>query len=323
MSPELAEMRYAGRPATKLASDRLSLTVLPTPGGRIISLQLDGTELMYQDPQLIAGSPNVGDAPDVPSLKRERSWQHYGGDKTWLAPQDRWTDELPFLDLDSGTYELEEARGDNTIAVRLTSPICRESGIQVSRTIFLDEAERIRIRLEMTNHTASTVSWGLWDVTQLGGPGRLVMPVRPAPKGLDDVNVYANETRAGREALGRFARRDANTVIVDCHQAEQFKFGTDSREGWLLALLDRGDRTIAFFRSIDTYGGAAYPHPSTSEVFDSETLLYFEMETHGPLIELDPGASYGRAETWSFESFDPARSISDYVRERKGLRKGN
>ena len=29
----------------------------------------------------------------------------WGGDKTWLAPQDRWTDGDPFLDLDSGAYD--------------------------------------------------------------------------------------------------------------------------------------------------------------------------------------------------------------------------
>jgi hypothetical protein len=147
------------------------------------------------------------------------------------------------------------------------------------------------------------------------------MPVDADSTDLDDVLVYSNETRTGREALGRLAKRDANTVVVACHQAEQFKFGTGSRDGWLLALLDRGPRTIAFFREFETDGESPYPHPSTSEVYDSPMLPYFEMETHGPLIELDPGGSYARTETWSFDWFDQARPIPDYVHERTGPRK--
>ena len=323
MSPELAEMRYAGRPATKLASDRLSLTVLPTPGGRIISLQLDGTELLYQDPRLVSEVPELDHALDVPTLKRERGWQHYGGDKTWLAPQARWADELPFLDLDSGEYSLAELQEDGSVGVRLISPICRESGIQVTRTIAIDGTNRIQIRLEMTNHSGAPAAWGLWDVTQLGGPGRFVMPVEAGSTNLDDVHVYSNETRTGREALGRLAKRNGDMVVVKCHQAEQFKFGTNSRDGWLLALLDRRPGTIAFLRHFDTRHGSPYPHPSTSEVYDSPTLPYFEMETHGPLIELDPGGSYARSEKWSFDWFDQGQTIPDYVHQRTGPRKDN
>jgi hypothetical protein len=47
------------------------------------------------------------------------------------------------------------------------------------------------------------------------------------------------------------------------------------------------------------------------------------METHGPLIELDPGGSYARSEKWSFDWFDQGQTIPDYVHQRTGPRKDN
>ena len=62
---------------------------------------------------------------DLHEYKRRVGLLLWGGDKTWLAPQDRWTDGVPFVDLDSGAYEL--SLDPTTGAATVTSPVCREA----------------------------------------------------------------------------------------------------------------------------------------------------------------------------------------------------
>lgn len=59
----------------------------------------------------------------------------WGGDKTWVAPQARWIDRVPFPDLDSGDCELELWPDGHHAMARMTSPVCRETGMQVTRTL--------------------------------------------------------------------------------------------------------------------------------------------------------------------------------------------
>jgi hypothetical protein len=318
LSVRLTETTFAGLPALRLSSDHVALVILPSPGGRIISLQLDGTEIFYIDSFLIGAATSLYAGSEVRAEKRQLGWRHFGGDKTWLAPQGAWTDGLPFLDLDSGAYELNEIRTATTAGVRVASPVCRETGVQVARTIALDKDGTLQMRLELTNRSHDSVSWGLWDVTQVRGPGRILFPIRPASDGLDDVRLYPKETPGGNGAKTRLVKRESDIAIVTCSQTERFKFGTDNREGWMLGLVDRDEGTVGFLRSFDTDSETSYPHGSTGEVYDSDTLPYFEMETHGPRATLAPGQSYARNEEWVLDWFDPTTAISEWLEKARG-----
>ena len=107
---------------------------------------------------------------DVRRKKREIGWLHYGGYKTWLAPQQNWTENLPFLDLDSGCYELAIEEKSEEAVVRVTNPVCREAGMQLTRGVSLSENGHVTIEQSMINRSANAANWGLWDVTQVRGP---------------------------------------------------------------------------------------------------------------------------------------------------------
>ena len=47
---------------------------------------------------------DVAGAADLSALRRRVGFVHWGGDKTWLAPQERWIDAIAFLDLDAGEW---------------------------------------------------------------------------------------------------------------------------------------------------------------------------------------------------------------------------
>lgn len=304
-----------------LTAEPLSLAIAPEAGGRIISLKLDGIEAFFTLPELRGRQFDVANADDVRARKRELGWLHYGGYKTWLAPQDRWTDGLPFLDLDSGSYDLTVEEGPNGITIRVTSPVCRETGMQLSRTVSSFEGERVVVEQRITNRSGKEATWGLWDVTQVEGPGLAVLPVAQESRFPGGVKAYANEGRSP-EVMSHLVRRGDGLVAVTCREVEPVKYGTDSMEGWILGLLDRGtDRWLALLKVFEPLPGETYPHDVTAEVYDSGAHPYFELEVHGPLKTLAPGRTYGYSETWFvgwLPKISDMRQVRGWVREKIG-----
>ncbi len=307
-------VQWNGRDSYAAGSNSLEWTVTPELGGRITSLVFDGEEVLFTMPELRARELDVAAAPDVRARKRELDWLLWGGDKTWLAPQEGWTDALPFLDLDSGRYSPRVAGS----AIEVTSPICRETGVQITRAISLDDRGRIRIDQQMRNGSDNPVAWGLWGVTQVEGSGVAVLPIRPDSEFDGGIKPYPNEGRSP-EIMDRYIRRARDVAFIQCRQAEQFKYGSDSREGWILGLLDRRpDQWLAFLKTFPTENSSPYPHTSTIEVFDSPSYPYFELETHSPLRRLAPGETGSHGEAWTLgwiaKSAD-AGAIREWVAE--------
>src|SRR5689334_19104574 len=90
-----------------VARGPLELGLVPQVGGRIMSMRWRGHELSFVHPAHAGRVLDVSGMADVRRAKREIGFIHWGGDKTWLAPQERWTESVPFLDLDAGPYALE------------------------------------------------------------------------------------------------------------------------------------------------------------------------------------------------------------------------
>jgi len=170
---------------------------------------------------------------------RLRQGEHKGWDAWWiergplalaLAPQPGWTDDLPFLDLDSGGYTHEILVNDETCAsVRMTSPTCRETGIEISRTVTVSaDSATWTVSHRITNRSDEPATWAVWDVSMLTRPGRVYLPVSGGseyPGGLktfDDVGASV----ARRPAV---VESDIGVVAVDCSKPGSFKYGVDRR----------------------------------------------------------------------------------------------
>ncbi|MEO0489019.1 MAG: hypothetical protein AAFZ49_05600, partial [Cyanobacteria bacterium J06659_2] len=153
-SLSLKYAEYAGWPdALWIEAERLTLMLVPQVGGRVMGLHWYNYPIYWVNPSLGGKPIDVALITPPATAKADLGFLLWGGGKTWLAPQDRWHSGLPFLDLDSGAYRLnvlEEA--DTQVSVVMTSPICRETGVQLTRTISLGtEVDCWQVTHQMTN----------------------------------------------------------------------------------------------------------------------------------------------------------------------------
>jgi hypothetical protein len=298
---------YRGFAAWRLDGATTSATLVPELGGRIMSFRLhdephdEGIELLWQaaDPRAL----KVRDLPEVRHLtsgRRALGPLHYGGHKTWIAPQASWGDGVwPFLDLDNGTwaFDLVDER-----VVELISPVCRETGIQLARRVAY-EASALRVTERLTNRGEAPAVCGLWSVTQLAGRARVRFPVDE--RGVVDLSPAG----AGAPAV---VRTRQGVAEVDCCQRGPTKVGTPHAGGWLeAALAPRPGAAVRFTKRYEARHAAAgdWPHGCAVEVYDFApgSLPCVEVELLSPVTRLRPGDSVGFTERWTADRLDERR----------------
>lgn len=272
----------------------LALILVPQIGGRVIGMQWNGHELAFVDPKLEGRVEDVTLVDDVAARKRELGLLFWGGEKTWLAPQELWTDGTSFLDLDSGAYTLElEQSHASAATVRMTSPVCRETGIQITRSITMDAAwGGWQIVHRLQNCSDVDARWAPWSVSMVRRPARVYLPIRKDSLHERGVKTFTEEGES--EVL----RDDVvalfqDMAIIDCTGARKFKFGVDADLGFILAIIDvEGLGRVGYARAIPTYHPQPYGHGCVAEVFNACEFPYLETELHGPVVNLEPGQSF-------------------------------
>ena len=295
----LEQGSFKGWQAWRIKRGPLELAVVPQVGGRIMGLSWRGHQLAFVHPELAGRTETTAALADVGARKRELGFLLWGGDKTWLAPQDRWPDALPFFDLDSGPYEITvEDGGGRFIALHLTSPVCRESGMRITRTVRVGATEpgwRVTHRLE--NASSSTVRWGLWDVSMIRHPGRVYLPKRSDSLHAGGLKIFAGEGES--VALRDRVVTDHGAILeVDCTQPRQFKYGVDAEMCAILAVVEPEPGVLIGHRkSVPTFHPEPYGHDCVVEVFNAVQHPYLELELHGPVVALAPGEAFELVET--------------------------
>ena len=259
-----------------------------------MGMQWHGRNLAFVNPALEGRVEDLGAIDDVRTRKRELGFSLWGGNKTWLAPQDRWTDELPFLDLDSGAYDVAiEQHDTDSVSIRMTSPICRETGIRITRTVSMNTGDTgwsVVHRLE--NHADRDVQWAPWSVGMVQRPARVYLPKQRNSGYPNGVKTFANE---GESVTIRdtVVSDLAEFAVIQCTKPRKFKFGVDADEGSILAIFDVKDHgLVGLTKHVPTFHPQAYGHGCVAEVFNSSEYSYLELELHGPVMTLAPGESF-------------------------------
>jgi hypothetical protein len=267
----------------------LELGLVPSVGGRLMSLRWRSHELSFVHPAH-AGRRVALAAGDPPTLKRAMGFVHWGGDKTWLGPQEHWIEAMPFLDLDSGAYAIDvEQDVPAEVRVTMRSPVCRESGVRLTRAITLrDGAPDFTVVHGLENVSATSVTWGLWDVHQVLGPGVAYVPRRIASTFRDGVKAYPAEGDS-EGARPDVVRLMGGLAAIDCRRPRWFKFGVDAEEGWAVGIVEGPDGLIGYRKEVPVVADATYAHGAVIEVYNAPGHPYFELEAHGPLVTLAPG----------------------------------
>lgn len=254
-----------GWPSLRIAAGPAELVFVPVLGGRLMGIRLDGEELLWVNPELAGRTPDLDNLPAAFPL--------WGGEKTWIAPQSDWPENVPSPDLDSGAYAVEQRDG----RLVLTSAICRRTGLQIVRTFDVGSDGSWTTRHTIRNRGERTTFAGPWTVMMINRDTRFFIPGEGEP-----VYMYYRPGYDGRlETLTQ----------VDCYDTTVFKTGHRLAEGWFAAFLPRADGRAAMIAQYGspTPNGGRWAHGHPAEVYNSAQYPYCEMELHGPGRDLAPG----------------------------------
>lgn len=281
MQRSLSEVDFMGWPAIALEQGSLTLHLVPVIGGRLMGITFDGEQLCFTHPALRGKLPS-DDAGSWAALCGDWAFPLWGGGKTWLAPESAWPEGAPHRDLDSGAWSIVDTWFDDAgMGAELRSPVCRVSGLQLTRRLSLP-ASGSTWTIDHTVHNRGTVDrfCGLWDVLMLNRPAQVHLPLHGEVHQLP-----------GKAAPAHVLHIGGGRVNVDCREAGKFKLGFDSSDGAVHAELDTPGGRLRYQRRSPLPGQAAYAHGHPLEVYNAPRLPYFEIETHSPACMLPPGAS--------------------------------
>ncbi|MBF0594787.1 MAG: DUF4380 domain-containing protein [Candidatus Omnitrophica bacterium] len=277
-----------------LAGSHIEVTTEPS-GGRIISLRAYGQELLWQGDPFAGQLSGIPDAGIVSHLAEETAWRAFkrnfgfplsGGDRLWIAPEKEWWEKIPPLDLDVGMYAQQVRAG----MVVMTSPVCRETGLQVMRSLRLGDDGEVVLRDEIRNVSNRNVTRGLWNVSRVRRPFTAYFPGSS-----DQWRSYHLTDKTLPVPSVKVTSSDGK-VGVPCVNGECYKFGGMPTEGF--SALIKGN--IVWERSFDLYPVERYAHGSAVEVFNSHIHEYGEVEIHSPLYRLAPGENAVFQQRWQF-----------------------
>jgi hypothetical protein len=314
---------YKGWHAQQLSNRWVQLVILPQNGGRLIQVTFAGHSYLFVNPKY-AGKY-------LPPT--ESQWFNYGGDKLWLLPEgnddeQHWVGNSDLVD--DGSYSFRKISEGERCEVELTSPADPRTGIQLQRTIRLDDdSPRVTFHATMKNTSGHTVEWSMQSVSQYdtadsGDPSRFnhdfhtFTPANPASSYLNRYHVKfgpAENPAVSMQEDGLFALRYV-------HMAAELWL--DSTAGWL-AVVDGSSRygmverfqfeearaypgkaSVIFWTNGPEVKLSAGGEPSMSAGGDGSPF-YLEAEINSPLCRLRPGQACKLESEWF-----PTRSGSEF-----------
>lgn len=312
-SLRLKQAKFAGWPqALWVESDRLTLVFVPQVGGRIMGLRWCQQDVFWVNEALAGKAVDVQTLDNPTMDKVDLGFLLWGGNKTWLAPQDRWQQDLPFLDLDSGAYKIEVLEEtSHQVSIALTSSLCRESGIQITRTVTINPA-CWSITHRLANRGDQPVSWGIWSNSMVRRPAQVFLPLGQASAFTQGVKTFVNEGDSVA-ARSRVVSRYNDMAVIECQVPLKLKFGVDSDQGTVLTVMPLAqDQYLGWISQFPTFPGETYGHDCTAEVFNTVAYDYWEIEVHSPVRSLAPGAAFTFTENNRLVTLDALpTSVSD------------
>mgnify|MGYP001308244275 CR=1 FL=1 len=174
MRSELVSSGDADLELRLVTASRLCLVFLPGVGGRLLSLEVDGRELLWRNPAFFdANLRAVVPRAQWPAIDGSfASWANVGGSKSWPAPQGwdgpgQWPGP-PDATLDAGSWSWREHWNGGALEIEMTSPDDDRTGLRITRrfTVAPDDL-RLRQRIEFTSIGPGAVRWAPWEVCQV------------------------------------------------------------------------------------------------------------------------------------------------------------
>ncbi|HCU05328.1 MAG: hypothetical protein A2X77_04235 [Gammaproteobacteria bacterium GWE2_42_36] len=296
----ISPKNYYGWAGYCLSNGEIEIGITPSIGGRIISLCYQQEELLYVDKNRLGETFELGVIDDLSTFKKNFGFRLWGGDKTWVAPEQSWVAGIPPLHLDAGQYttQLDEK------SITMTSPLDQETGLQITRKVTLQSGGEITLTQQFTNQSNKIILCGIWDVTQLLRPFRIYFPARKEQVKPD--TRFAASLGNQHELLTTVAK---DWVEIRCEKPLQFKYSFDIERGIAIALKEQADHFIAMIRYFKVNPKANYPQAGIVEVYNSDNYPYLELEVLSPSAELSHHDNIIHQQTWILKRFPKTMTI--------------
>ena len=289
-SVKVEKTAYGGWPnCIRMTNGTVELIATTDVGPRIIRFGfVGGDNLFYENPKEMGKTGGS-------------EWMGFGGHRFWLAPERRPRSYHP--DNTPIKYSIE----GNT--VRLMQGIESTNGMEkeLDVTLFPDSSH-VAVVHKLTNHNVWPVKVSPWGLTVMRADGEVIFPREPyaphpgfpdEPGQNIDQRYYAPVQTV---ALWSFTKLDdprwvftSKYIILkgDAKADRPQKIGISSQQGWG-AYSRKGQ---LFIKKTNYQPGATYPDNGCNfEAFAVTDIV--ELESLGPLAELQPGETVQHREDW-------------------------
>jgi hypothetical protein len=296
-SVTIEKISYAGWPnCYRLSNGSVDLVVTTDVGPRVIRFGFVGEENEFKEYKDQLGKVG-GD-----------EWRIYGGHRLWHAPEHSvrtyWPDNSPVEAV---------VRQDH---LRITQPVETTTGIQKEIDLTIDvRSNHVTVLHRLTNKGLWAVELAPWSLTVMDVGGKVVLPQPPYKRHGEELLPLRSMAVWGYTNMAdpRYLWGTRYIILSQDPQAkEPTKVGAGVREGW--AAYVRKDHL--FLKRFDYILGASYPDFGSSvESFTNSEMI--ELETLGPLTEVQPGSFVEHREDWylfkGIGPIDDERSVDKFV----------
>ena len=263
----------------RLRGERVELALSTEFGPRVVHLGLpDGPNFFAEiSPREQSKATRFGD-----------DWHIYGGHRLWYAPEHPEDSYYP----DNAPVRVEHTpRG-----ARVTQQVEPHSGLEKSIEVALSEAEaHVLVTHRLVNRGQQKLELAPWALSAMAQGGRAIFPhapFLPHPEGLAPARPLVlwpftrmNDPRWTWGDRFFFLRQDPALTTPQ-------KVGFYDERGYMAYALGRQ----LFVKCHTPRPGAHADFGCNGETFTNE--LFLELETLGPLVQLDSGASVEHVEHW-------------------------
>jgi hypothetical protein len=292
----ISKTDYEGREAYRLTDGRTEAVIVPSLG-RIMRYGLvNGPNLLWNAPQGV--------------VQDWGGWKNFGGDKNWLAPQKSW----PAWQGTKGAWPPDPAVDGQEGAtaevisgghLRLTMPLSKTTGIQVTREMYFDdETGEFVIEQSARKLQGAPIRASIWSIAQAVPGDALFIPANPN-------SVYKKNFHWLMAPKDDFTIEPAGPTmlrILPQPKGGGVKIGVDSN---VSAIASVRDQTAFVLKSNLPKGD--YPDGAEGAGFPVEAfvngdprLYYMELELLSPLQEYRTGVRWQHTVRWSLHALPSA-----------------
>ena len=264
----------------RLASATLEVVAVPAIG-RIMQIRRTGDTagVLWENRELDGRIPQ----------RNSGTWANFGGDKCWPAPQSDWPrvmghDWPPPAAFDASPLEASVT----ATGLVLKSPVDPAWGIEAVRRIELDHSEpMMRVRTEFRKVSGKPVRVGVWTIAQFSDPVCVAIEL---PLNSRFAGGYTHLSKPEPEGLAVNGR----LLTFVRHPSKFMKIGSDAAEVvWV------GPTSVVRVQS--EFIAGEYPDGGCRvEVYTNPgEQKYVELETLGPLVNLEAGQAIEHTTTYT------------------------